>query len=374
MRRSYHEPVQSVFISSIQRGFGDVREAARRTVESLGMRPLMAELAGATPSSPQRALLDLVGAGDVFLLIVGPRYSKPTEDEFGEARRRAKPILVLRQEGELEPEQEQFLDRVAGGWHGGRLWGTFRDASDVGYVVVQALTNMSSGKRTEEVRPQAEERARELARGKESGGFSSGSSARVAHAPLLEGVLLDALRLDAPDLGDHLAALAREHQLIAQSLGIEPRVTRAGVSLHQVGRFANSSPMIAIAADGAVVTTVDVAGDDQFGSMRVDPTRLEDGIRRSGEFARAVWAALDEGEDVQQVAVAVGIPEAQHKVFGVSTGSDSISMGSFGMPQTVLVPEPPAVIRRADVGGAELTRRLVAEVRRVFADAGAVEK
>lgn len=118
-RRAYHGCVQ-VFISSVQRDYADVRKAVRRAVESLGMRPLMAELAGARPESPQRALLDLVARADVFLLLVGPRYSKPTEDEFDEARRRGKTILVLRQNGDLEPEQQQFLERVAGGWSGGR--------------------------------------------------------------------------------------------------------------------------------------------------------------------------------------------------------------------------------------------------------------
>jgi hypothetical protein len=115
--------MDSVFISSIQRDYGDVREAARRAVDSVGMRPVMAETAGARDASPQRALLDLVARADVFLLIAGPRYSKPTEDEFDEARRRAKPILVLRQVGEADSEQNAFADRVAGGWTGGRLWG-----------------------------------------------------------------------------------------------------------------------------------------------------------------------------------------------------------------------------------------------------------
>src|SRR3954470_19842696 len=114
--------MDSVFISSIQRDFEHIRLSVKRAVESLGLHPLMAESAGARDASPQRALLDLVARADVFLLVLGPRYSKPTEDEFDEARRRARPILVLRQAGEAEPEQEAFADRVAGGWTGGRLW------------------------------------------------------------------------------------------------------------------------------------------------------------------------------------------------------------------------------------------------------------
>jgi hypothetical protein len=139
--------VQTVFISSIQGGFEDVRAAARAGVESFGLRPVMAETVGAAHASPQRALLDRVGESDVLVLLVGPRYGarqvsglSATEEEFDEARRRGKQILVLRQEGELEPEQQQFLDRATGGWEAGTLYGTFRDASDVGLAVVRGLT------------------------------------------------------------------------------------------------------------------------------------------------------------------------------------------------------------------------------------------
>ena len=104
----------------------------------------MAETVSAAPASPQRALLDRVAESNVLVLLVGPRYGarqesgvSATEEEFDEARRRGKPILVLREEGELEPEQQEFLDRATSGWEGGALYGTFRDASDVGLAVVR---------------------------------------------------------------------------------------------------------------------------------------------------------------------------------------------------------------------------------------------
>jgi hypothetical protein len=40
----------------------------------------------------------------------------------------------------------------------------------------------------------------------------------------------------------------------------------------------------------------------------------------------------------------------------------------------VIVPEPVAIARRGEIVGEELARRLVAEARRVFADAGALAK
>jgi hypothetical protein len=186
-------------------------------------------------------------------------------------------------------------------------------------------------------------------------------------------VLLGATMLNGPDLGDQLASLARAHQLVPHSVGLNARVSGAGVALTEAGGQ-EREPLVTLGVDGSVMASFSVAGDDQFfGSMRVDPDRLHAGITRAGAFARAAWELLDEREAVQQVAVGASIMGAQSKVFGAPTGRNSLQMGSHSLPATVVVPEPARVIRRADVGSADVAQRLVAEVRRVFADAGAVE-
>jgi hypothetical protein len=203
--------------------------------------------------------------------------------------------------------------------------------------------------------------------------MSSGSSARVAHVPLLSEPLLDAVVLGRTGLGDEIAALARQHRVVPQSAGLDARVSGAGVAVHQTSGYANT-PLVAIGSDGSITATFSVAGDDQFGSMRVVPDRLREGLEAAGVLARAVWDLLDEREAVQQVAVAAAIPDAQHKVFGAPAGGNSIQLGSFSMPGIVVVPEPARIVRRAEVGGRELVERLVAEVGRVFTDAGAAQQ
>lgn len=358
-----------VFVSSIQNGYGDVRDAVRRAIESLDMRALMAESAGAHAESPQRALLDLVARADVFLLIVGSRYSGPTEDEFNEARRLGKPILVLRQNCELEPAQAEFLERVAAGWKGGRLWDTFNDATDIPLAAVRALTNVDGGR--EDLAPAARARASALAVGKDDG--QTGSTARVSFVPLVATVLLDAVALDRPDLQDMIGDLVRSHRVVDHNIGIGINVTREGVSVVPSGGHAGGSPVVFVGSDGSIVCVIDVGGDGNFGFSLVDAGRLSAGIATAGGFALDVWAQIDEREDVQQVAVAVAIPGAQHKVFGTPTNPNSLSMG-WGMPPTVLVPDPPIVIRRGEIGGDALSDRLVAEIKRVFADAGALAR
>jgi hypothetical protein len=125
--------MDTVFISSVMAAFEPVRQAAREAVESLGMRPIMAESSGASAASAQRALLDDVARADVYLLILGERYGipgesglSPTEEEFEEALRRRKPILVMRQDVEMEPRQRQLLERAGGRWEEGQKWDTLR--------------------------------------------------------------------------------------------------------------------------------------------------------------------------------------------------------------------------------------------------------
>ena len=76
---------------------------------------------------------------------------------------------------------------------------------------------------------------------------------------------------------------------------------------------------------------------------------------------------------MQQIAVAVAIPEAQHKVFGLPTGATGWSVG-MSLPGTIVVPDAPVIVRRAEVSGDELARRIVAEIRRIYVDAGAVAR
>lgn len=372
-----------VFISSIQSGFEDVRGGARAGVENFGHRAVMAETIGAAAGSPQRALLDRVAAADIFLLLIGPRYGarqasgvSATEEEFEEARREGKPILVLRQNGELEAEQEEFLRRATGGWEGGILYDRFRDANDVGLAVVRALRNLEARGTRAELEPAATARAQELGVGARGDGYGHGAaSARVVLVPLLRQRLLDAVALEDPALTDELAGSARAARLVSQSQSIDARVTAAGITL-TAGERRSAGLTISVGANGEIVAEASVAGDDQnFGSMRVVPERLEEAIRSAIAFAESVWQRVDPRGQVEEVAAMVAIPEAQHRSWGRGRGGSSISMrGMFSMPETAIAPKPALVVRRADLARDETVTQLVAEMRRVFVDAGAVDE
>jgi hypothetical protein len=66
--------VDTVFISSVQRDYGEIRQAVARAAQTLGMRPLVAEEARGAARSSKGALLDLVRSADALVLIIGARY------------------------------------------------------------------------------------------------------------------------------------------------------------------------------------------------------------------------------------------------------------------------------------------------------------
>jgi hypothetical protein len=371
-----------VFISSIQAGFEDVRAAARAGVETYGHRAVMAETSGAAATSPQRALLDRVSSSDVLLLLVGPRYGvhqasglSATEEEFDEARRHGKPILILVQEGERESEQEEFLARTTGGWEGGIFRDTFRDGSDVGLAVVRALRNLNERGARAELEPAAAARAQDLASGGRREGYRhGGSTARIVLVPLLGHRLLNARMLEDGELPDEISGAARAARLVPQSSGITSHVSADGIRLDVGERHLGLT--LVIGANGEIVAEASVSGDDQnSGSMRIIPERLQQAIRGAIDFAESVWQRIDPRGEVQELAVTIAIPDAQQKRWGRGRGGTSISMGGmFSMPPTAVSPQPPRIVRRADLARDETTEDLVAEMRRVFVDGGAVDE
>jgi len=114
-----------IFISSKTIGLEPFREAAELAVQSLDLEALLAESRPASAGAPQAVCLDLVRQADVTLLLLGREYGyhqasgrSATEEEFEEAVRLRKPVLVFVVSKEFEPSQAEFVGR-ARGWEGG---------------------------------------------------------------------------------------------------------------------------------------------------------------------------------------------------------------------------------------------------------------
>lgn len=367
--------VPSVFISSGVRDFERIRERAALGVERVGMHPIRSERVAADANSPRRALLDEVANADIYLLLLGERYGEavpsPTQDEYEEATRLNKPILVLVQDGEMEPRQRAFLDQIRGTWGEGVLHGAFSGPEDVVAAVAAALGRHQTG--IIEDAPAAAAIALELAQGDDRPGTTSGGvAARLAMVPLRQTTLLDPVALDDPRLGDDLAAAMRDAGLAPQRIGIAPSVSGTGVHLEGTDAVEWTTPEATVRTDGAIVITASVAITGRIGFSLVDPGLLEHFIRSAGRFAQLAWDRIDSRAEVTQVTVVAAIPEASHKGFGATSGN-TMTSGMMSLPSIVVAPNPPEVVPRAQLSDEALARRIVAAVKRVFADAGAVQ-
>lgn len=218
--------------------------------------------------------------------------------------------------------------------------------------------------------PAAEERALALVGAPEGAGQSSGIAARLAFVPLRRSTLLDALALDQRELGDDLADALRRARAVPQRIGIDARISSEGVVLR--GNDADSwvTPAASVAPDGAVTIAGSVAVEGQLGLSAVDPERLRTLIIRAAAAAQLIFERIDGRGEVVQVAVAAAIHGAAYKGYGVPSGNSTHV--SMSLPEVVIAPAA-EIAPRAQLADPELARRIEAAIKRIFADAGALQ-
>jgi hypothetical protein len=368
--------VDSVFISSVISGFEEIRRQAATAVEKAQMHPVLAERHPANPQASRRAMFDAIATSDYFLLLIGARYgdvedsgNSPTEEEFEEAVRLSRPALVLVQEGvELEARQRQFLDRVRGTWGDGVFYDQFQGPGDVGLGVLAALSAQASGVRNDI--PGAQEQVRELVAPEQGiGGGSSGIAVRIGFIPVREVKLIDALVLEDPELAGRVAEDTRAAKFVPQRIGLKSSATAAGIQITGTDAEDWTTPEVVVKPDGSILVVASIRGESNFMGT-INSTRLEYNIEAAGRLAQSIWHRLDPHGQVSQVATAAAIPDAQYKVFGLPSGNTT-SM-SMSLPQVVVAPDPALIAPRAQLSDEAHVRRMFAEIRRIFQDAGAV--
>jgi len=127
----------------------EYRQAAKSAVETLRHEPIMAEDFGAVPTSPQEACLEGVRQSEVYVGVFGERYGdrvesglSPTEEEFREAERRGMDVLCFVSKGQLDPDQELFIDSIKG-YETGKMLAFFDTPEELSKLVIRALNDLS---------------------------------------------------------------------------------------------------------------------------------------------------------------------------------------------------------------------------------------
>ena len=127
--------------------YAEYREAAVLGIRQAGCEPVRAEDFPAQTTSPRTACLDGVRSADALVLILGQRYgfvgpsglSSATEEEYEEARRTHKSILVfLQADVAHEPQQRSLVGKVQS-YVDGHWRKTFQESSELTELVTNAV-------------------------------------------------------------------------------------------------------------------------------------------------------------------------------------------------------------------------------------------
>lgn len=108
----------SVFISSAMRELEYEREVAQQVLEQMNVSPLLFELLPAMNQSPSSAYLDEVRDCDIFVLLLWKSLRSAVAEEYAEAVKTNKPVLVflksLLENEERERDLKEFLHEMLG--------------------------------------------------------------------------------------------------------------------------------------------------------------------------------------------------------------------------------------------------------------------
>ena len=129
----------TIFISGTMRDLPTEREQVAAAVREMGLDPVWAEKRGATDRPSRDECERMARNCHVYLGLYGLSYDwkfppeetiSASEFEWQTAKGAGKPMLIYRQKGQPDPEQDAFLKKV-GGWQRGRFWYEFETLDDL---------------------------------------------------------------------------------------------------------------------------------------------------------------------------------------------------------------------------------------------------
>ncbi|MBH02815.1 MAG: hypothetical protein CMP08_01610 [Xanthomonadales bacterium] len=146
--------MKTVFISSVIEGYEEMRQAARRGVELMGLKPITVEVdLAAQVYSPEQACLTAVAQADIYIVLAGARVGyktnhgvSVTQAEYQEAQKTRRPTLVFIENIEPTPDQKNFIDELQD-YAKGHFRRTFSSPEKLKEEIVQALRQLDESQR-----------------------------------------------------------------------------------------------------------------------------------------------------------------------------------------------------------------------------------
>ena len=382
------QPRPRVFVSSVMEDYGGIRDAASRGIRDAGCEPVRAEDFSAASVSPRNACLDGVCSADALVLLLGGRYGflgpsglAATEEEYDEARRHHKHILVFLQRGvSREPQQQAFVNRVQD-YVDGHWRKVFDDSEDLSELVRAAVTaaelaQVPGHQRKAEARIQAALNRRPP------------ETRDVVWLQTVWTTLRDEEVVDPLDLGE--GAFQRRVQRVAHEcesplftyeeskrLSVEISLLRVEQGDFDDWSAARDIVVVEIHTDGTLVTVQNVTGTEPRSHDLVnglemyflDPDIVRARLSRAWSFVAAWWTNLDPYSRHEPLVYSVALYDVGSRGFSVSPGDrrNVISLPpEFPENPLVLLDKPRQVSRAILSAPSAETKRIVTLLERRF--------
>ena len=361
-----------VFVSSVIRGMERHRAAVANAIESLGYSVILSEDFGASTDSPRRACLEPARTADLTIVLLGANYGRPqssglsaTHEEFREARDFGTVAVLVQNDMDPEPRQQEFL-REAQDWATGRVTDTFSDADDLRSKATRLLHQHALRQQSAPVESsELLERTRSwLPRpGQHS---SPRLHVMVTGGPRQEVIppsVLDAQGFAGPIMQQTLSGT---EPVFTPARGTRPVLERGQLRLVQDGAT------IVLAEDGTVVVRVPAIRRDHEIRMAL-PALIEDDIRSALAAALGfIGWVLDHVDSLRRLSHIVVLGAIENgSIYGWRTSAEHAANPnqmtmSMHQRDLVVVPEEPRVRPRPylTANRDQLVEDLLARLRR----------
>ena len=299
-------PSPRVFVSSVIKGFEDIREAARQAIERAGGTPVLVnEDFPSLPDSPRNACLDAVDSCDIYVGIIGQRggWETPSgklvvEEEFDRARTSGTQAFVFLQDTDRDPEVAALAHRVSD-YVSGRFRVDFDAPDDLKAKVEEALIPIISGFNKpatpmDVVQREVDKPSR----------FNRDASLRFVLAPSVQEEVINPVELGSDEFKDHVYSigLKREAHLFTYQQSKNEAIEGDALIISQdaPGRgMSTSDTRISINESGHLVIDINLSsrsnkrGSGGMSIMTVPIPRVRTHVEGSFLFASELYDQTD---------------------------------------------------------------------------------
>ncbi len=370
-----------VFVSSVMENFAEYREAAAIGIRRAGCEPVRAEDFPAQSTSPRTACLDGVRSADALVLILGERYGfvgpsglAATEEEYREALKTDKPVLVFIQAGVIhEPRQASLIANIQG-YVDGHWRKAFRGSSELAELVEDAVKAAD----LDAVPLRGSQAAARRVRSELTDGFTNGTDAvvlRTVWATLRNEEVIDPLELDDGEFKRVLLRIGHEcvPPVFDYACGKRSFVETSRIRINQgdIQNWGGTEHFAAveISVQGTMVVTQGVTGaedrrdtlDHHLSAHVIDPNVLQAQMKQAWAFAAGWWKERDPYLRHDRLLYNVGLYNIGHRVFGPPPrAGEPITVPFVPLDGPLIVFDSPRTVSRAslDVSDDEVARAI----------------